>query len=124
MGAYWKPSEWQGWALAPVFVLARAIGKYLGAMLSLRVGPAGLPSPRDMALALMPQSPASIVLIVAASTLYGPGEVRVRWATTAIIVGGVLTELVIRTLQGGGPSPDESLPAMARFERDRGAPPR
>ncbi len=124
VGAYWRPGEWQGWALAPVFVLARAIGKYLGAMLSLRVGPAGLPSPREMALALMPQSPASIVLIVAAAMLYGPSEARVRWATTAVIVGGVLTELVIRTLQGGGPSPEESLPAMLKYQRDRGAPPR
>jgi hypothetical protein len=125
VGAYWKPSEWQGWALAPVFVAARAVGKYLGAMLSLRVGPAGLPSPREMTLALVPQSPASIVLIVAAAMLYNdPGDFRIRWAITAIIVGGVLTELVIRTLQGGGPSPDESLPALAKYQRDRGAEPR
>jgi hypothetical protein len=93
-------------------------------MLSLRVGPAGLPSPREMALALMPQSPVAIVLIVAAAMLYGPSEERIRWAITAVIVGGVLTELVIRTLQGGGPSPDESLPALAKYQRDRDAAPR
>jgi hypothetical protein len=105
-------------------VAARAVGKYLGAMLSLRVGPAGLPSPREMSLALVPQSPASIVLIVAAAMLYSdPGDVRIRWSITAIIVGGVLTELVIRMLQGGGPSPEESLPALAKYERDRGAGP-
>ncbi len=109
VGAYWRPSEWQGWALAPVFVLARTMGKYLGAMLSLRLGPKGLPSPREMTLALMPQSPAAVVLIVAAATLYGPAEERIRWATTAVIVGGVLTEIVIRALQRGGSAPPTDL---------------
>jgi hypothetical protein len=121
VGAYWEPSDWQGWALAPVFVLARAVGKYLGAMLSLRFGPSGLPSPREMALALMPQSPAAVVLIVAAATLYGPLEERIRWATTAVIVGGVLTEIVIRVLQRGGPTDTSPRKLAIETQGGRGA---
>jgi hypothetical protein len=110
-GAYWRPSAWQGWALAPVFVAARVLGKYLGALWAKRVGPEGMPPAREMVLALMPQAPISVVAIVSAATLYGGDQQRVRWGLTAVIVGGVLTELVIRLLQRGGPAPSvEYLP--------------
>jgi Kef-type K+ transport system membrane component KefB len=107
VGAMWQPSEWQGWVLAPVFVVARILGKYLGAQISLRVGPAGLPPPRETTLALMPMSPAAVALIVAAAVLYGRDQERIRWSITAVIVGGVLTELVIRLMQGTSPIPRE-----------------
>jgi len=110
VGAMWRPSEWQGWALAPVFVLARILGKYLGTQLSLRIGPDGLPPPKEATLALMPQSPSAVVLIVAATTLYGLGEERIRWVMTAIIVGGVLTNLVLRVLAGRLPIPADDAP--------------
>jgi hypothetical protein len=98
-GAYWRPGDWQGWVLGPVFVAARLLGKYLGGVVALRAGPSGLPSARETTLALMPQSPIAVVAIVAAATLYGHDEPRLRWATTGVIVGGVLTELVVRLLQ-------------------------
>lgn len=100
VGASWRPGEWQGWIIAPVFVLARVAGKYLGAMLARELGPAELPPARDMAVALTPQSPIAIVGIVAAATLYGDsGAERIRWALNAIIIGGVLTEIAIRTIE-------------------------
>ena len=53
-----------------------------------------------MALALTPQSPISIVAMVSAATLYrGSHPDRVRWGLNAVIIGGVLTELVVRILE-------------------------
>ena len=46
VGAAWRPGEWQGWVLAPAFVLARVAGKRLGAIWSKRAGPKELPSAR------------------------------------------------------------------------------
>jgi Kef-type K+ transport system membrane component KefB len=103
-GASWDATAWQGWIVAPVFVLARVLGKHAGAILSRRVGPDGLPAPRDLSMALMPQSPISIVAIVSAATLYaGDGSHRIGWAINAVIIGGVLTEVVIRVLQRADP---------------------
>ncbi|NUQ79382.1 MAG: hypothetical protein HUU21_38215 [Polyangiaceae bacterium] len=100
VGASWRPTEWQGWVIAPAFVLARTAGKRLGAIWSRRVGPADLPSARAMALALTPQSPISIVAMVSAATLYqGYHPDRVRWGINAVIIGGVLTEIVVRFLE-------------------------
>jgi hypothetical protein len=100
VGATWRPGEWQGWVLAPAFVLARVAGKRLGAIWSKRAGPKELPSAGMLALALAPQSPISIVVIVSAATLYeGQGAERVRWAINAVIIGGVLTEVVVRLLE-------------------------
>jgi glycerol uptake facilitator-like aquaporin len=100
VGASWRPGEWQGWVLAPAFVLARVAGKRLGAIWAKRVGPPELPSARLLALALAPQSPISIVVIVSAATLYqGNAPERVRWAINAVIIGGVLTEVVVRILE-------------------------
>jgi hypothetical protein len=100
VGASWRPTEWQGWVIAPAFVLARTAGKRLGAIWSRRVGPPELPGARAMALALTPQSPISIVAMVSAATLYqGYHPDRVRWGINAVIIGGVLTEIVVRFLE-------------------------
>jgi hypothetical protein len=106
VGASWRPGEWQGWVLAPAFVLARVAGKRLGAIWARRLGSSpDLPSARDLALALAPQSPIAVVAIVSASTLYhGDHADRVRWAINAVIIGGVLTEIVVRILERTGPN--------------------
>lgn len=100
VGAEWNPWAWQGWVIAPVFVLARVAGKMLAAQWSRRTGPEELPSSRDLGLALLPQSAISIVVIVSAATVYqGTHADRVRWGIHAVIVGGILTEIVVRILQ-------------------------
>lgn len=102
VGAEWNPWAWQGWVIAPVFVLARVAGKMIAARWSKRTGPEGLPSARDLGLALLPQSAISIVVIVSAATVYqGAHAERVRWGIHAVIVGGILTEIVVRLLQRG-----------------------
>jgi hypothetical protein len=107
VGASWRPTEWQGWILAPTFVFARVIGKRLGAIWAKRVGPRDLPSIRNLSLSLVPQSPVAIVAIVSAATLFRNQNIdRVRWAINAVIMGGVLTEIVVRVLERlGGDKP-------------------
>jgi hypothetical protein len=124
VGASWNPREWQGWVIAPAFVLARVAGKRLGAIWSRRFGTnKDLPSTRDLALALAPQSPIAVVAIVSAATLYrGDHADRVRWAINAVIIGGVLTEVVVRILERFGrsgtagqtplPIPEPRIPAQ------------
>ncbi len=100
VGAAWNPWAWQGWVLAPVFVLARVGGKMLGAVWSRRTGPEELPSARDLGLALLPQSTISIVVIVSAATVYqGAHGDHVRWFIHAVIVAGILTAIVVRLMQ-------------------------
>lgn len=100
VGASWRPSEWQGWVLAPAFVFARVVGKRLGAIWAKRLGPPELPSARELSLALLPQSPIAIVCVVSASTLFQNSNLdRVRWSINAVIIGGVLTEVVVRVLE-------------------------
>jgi Kef-type K+ transport system membrane component KefB len=100
VGASWRPTEWQGWVIAVAFVIARTAGKRLGAIWSRRFGPPELPGARAMALALTPQSPMGIVAMVSAAMLYhGHHPDRVRWCLNAVIIGGVLTEIVVRLLE-------------------------
>lgn len=95
VGASWRPLAWQGWALALVFVLGRVSGKGLGIIWAKHVGPPELPSPSQMAEALLPQSPIAILVIVASASLLNREEF-VHWTIHAVIVGGVMTEAVVK----------------------------
>lgn len=97
-GASWRPDEWQGWVLAMPFVASRVIGKLLGAALCKR-NHAALPPTPVLTLALLPQSPIAIVVIASAALLPGVEKEFFRWATNAVVVGGLLTEIMVRLLQ-------------------------
>lgn len=118
-GASWRPGEWQGWVLAPAFVLARVAGKRLGAIAARRLDRTDeLPTARQLALALAPQSPIAVVAIMSAASLYrGEHEAHLRWSLNAVIIGGVLTEIVVRILERvGGPlrAPESAAPVSVR----------
>lgn len=118
-GASWRPGEWQGWVLAPAFVLARVAGKRLGAIAARRLDRTDeLPTARQLALALAPQSPIAVVAIMSAASLYrGEHEAHLRWSLNAVIIGGVLTEIVVRILERvGGPlrAPESTAPVSVR----------
>jgi hypothetical protein len=119
VGASWRPEDWQGWLLAPVFVLARLSGKGLGSIWAKRIGPEALPAPGALSLELMPQSPIAVVVIVGTATRYGGAPPKfVLWAVNAIILGSLLTELLVRLLQrrGGQPSAPPQLEARVDHE--------
>jgi Kef-type K+ transport system membrane component KefB len=100
-GALWDVAAWQGWLLAPLFVLARVGGKIAGARVAVRTGPRELPDAATLGLALSPQSPIAIATIVSYATLYrhpdeAPGTVP--WLMTAVIGGAVLTEITVQVV--------------------------
>ena len=100
-GAEWRPFEWQGWLIAVVFVLARIVGKRLGALWATRIQPQ-LPEPGLLAALLMPLSPAAVVVVVSAGALFGgEGNVVFGWAVNAVIVASVLNEVIARALRRG-----------------------
>ena len=100
-GSLWDPRAWQGWVLAPVFVLSRVGGKLIGAHVAKRNGPAELPDASTLGLALAPQSPIAIATIVSYATLYKPApeaNQSVPWLMTACIAGAVLTEITVQAI--------------------------
>jgi hypothetical protein len=106
-GALWDPTAWQGWVLAPVFVFARVSGKVMGGYVAKYFGPAELPDAGTLGLALSPQSPIAIAIIVSYATLYKSqtgDSTNMPWLMTACIGSAVITELTVQTivrLRGG-----------------------
>jgi Kef-type K+ transport system membrane component KefB len=94
VGASWHPSEWQGWAIAGAFTIARVYGKVLGSRLAVRAMQ-GLPPARVVANTLMHQSPIAVVVIVAAGAASGGEQSAiVHWSINAVIVSAALTEVL------------------------------
>lgn len=94
VGASWDPRPWQGWAIGVTLMVARAYGKALGGRLAARTV-RGLPREEVVFSALLPQSPVSVVIIVAAGMLdLGTDTPVTGWLVNAVIVSGVMSELV------------------------------
>jgi len=123
-GALWDPTNRVGWALVPVYVTARLMGKLLGlraaraAAAELAVASAPPPSPppaegapapvrvgvsvRAAWMALMPTSAVSIAVIVSVRALYP--TVLSGALETVVILGALFAELAFRaslSLAGG-----------------------
>jgi hypothetical protein len=100
VGAWWRPNEWEGWLLAVIFAVARGYGKYLGARAAVRVAPRDLPPPRTLTLAILPESPVAIVVMLSIVVLHGPAPpVAVGWAINAVIGGSIMTEIFVQARQ-------------------------
>ncbi|HUP44229.1 MAG TPA: hypothetical protein VM779_01835 [Thermoanaerobaculia bacterium] len=99
VGTAWRPLEWQGWVLGVVFALSRAYGKLVGARAAVRVSPEDLPPPRTLALSLLPGSAIAIVVIFSLATLDADLIPAVAWGVNAVIVGSVLTEIFVQSMQ-------------------------
>lgn len=113
VGAVWRPTDWLGWALVPLFVAARALGKYSGILASkTAVGtllPAGFAEDRTL---VAPMSGLSIALVISIEGLHeDPG---LPWIITAVIGASFVTELLMRKRPGDeAPEPlgkEESAP--------------
>jgi Kef-type K+ transport system membrane component KefB len=99
-GALWDPTAWQGWLLAPIFLIGRLSGKLFGAHIATRTGPETLPEPMNLALALAPQSPISIATVVGYAVLYKPVQegASLSWLMTACIGSAVATEICVQII--------------------------
>jgi Kef-type K+ transport system membrane component KefB len=96
-GAVWSVYDWRGWVLVPLFVAARAIGKWLGvtaAHASLASdAPVGFTEGRTL---VSPLSSLSIALVISIESLYA--DAALAWVTTAVIGGAVVTEILVQFL--------------------------
>jgi hypothetical protein len=108
VGASWYPWDWQGWALGLLFVLARWIGKLIGSFWAKRVGPADLPPTYALTVALFPQSPIAIVVIVSAAGFFPLDPVVMHWIIHAVLFAGILTDILAKLL----PKPTIRVPAL------------
>jgi Kef-type K+ transport system membrane component KefB len=94
-GAVWDVGDWRGWALVPLFVVGRVVGKYSGVIASrATVGallPAGFADQRNI---VAPMSGLSIALVVSVGSLYH--DAGLPWVITAVIGGSIITELLVQ----------------------------
>jgi Kef-type K+ transport system membrane component KefB len=94
-GAVWDVWDWRGWALVPLFVIGRVVGKYTGVIASKTVVggllPAGFADNRQL---VQPLSGLSIALVISVGSLYtDPG---LAWVVTAVIGGSIVTEFLVQ----------------------------
>jgi Kef-type K+ transport system membrane component KefB len=98
-GALWAPDDWRGWALVPLFVAGRVLGKYSGVLVSRTVVGALLPAGfADHRTPLAPMSGLSIALVVSVPGL--SQDAGLAWVVTAVIGGAIVTELLLRETRG------------------------
>ncbi len=94
-GAVWNVADWRGWALVPLFVLCRIVGKYSGVIASrTAVGallPIGFADNRQL---VAPMSGLSIALVISVGSVQI--DSGLAWVITTVIGGSILTELLVQ----------------------------
>jgi hypothetical protein len=93
-GALWNPSEWQGWALMAILVLARLGGKRLATWIIARRTPDVLGADARRALTLAPIGSFAIAIVITARDLYPTA--KVPWMLTAGIGGAIVSEVILQ----------------------------
>jgi Kef-type K+ transport system membrane component KefB len=98
-GALWDVSDWRGWALVPLFVVGRVVGKYVGVFSSKTVvGHHMPPAFTENRAVLTPMSGLAIALVISVEGFGGTNGHA--WIVTAVIGGAVLTELLVQSVGG------------------------
>jgi Kef-type K+ transport system membrane component KefB len=93
-GAVWTITDWRGWALVPLFVAGRVIGKWTGVIASKTVVGGLLPTAfADQRTLVTPLSGLSIALVISVQSLYH--DAGMPWIITAVIGGAVVAELLV-----------------------------
>jgi Kef-type K+ transport system membrane component KefB len=97
-GALWSFTDWRGWALVPLFVAGRVIGKWTGVIASKTVVGAELPKAFvDQRALVTPMSGLAIALVISVESLYH--DEGIPWIVTAVIGGSILTEYLVSRTQ-------------------------
>jgi Kef-type K+ transport system membrane component KefB len=113
-GALWNVFDWRGWALVPLFVAGRVIGKWTGVIASKTALGATLPSAFvDQRQLVTPMSGLAIALVISLESLYH--DEGIPWIVTAVIGGSIVTELLVSRTS----APEQPL---SRIERARTPP--
>jgi hypothetical protein len=113
-GAIWNVTEMAPWAIVPVFVIARVIGKWLGVFAAAKTVGSEMPKGfADERVLVSPLSPLSIALVL---SLHGSvGGAASDWIITVVIAGAMLTEVAVTFTSPPVPATATQLPA-AVFE--------
>lgn len=130
-GAVWNVTDWRGWALVPLFVAGRVLGKWTGVMTAKTAVGAYLPANfTDQRSWVTPLSGLSIALVISVQSFHQ--DSGLAWIVTAVIGGSLVTEFfVTRTSSNESMvlafSPDEierdeHLDDLDDLEREREAP--
>jgi Kef-type K+ transport system membrane component KefB len=113
-GALWNVFDWRGWALVPLFVAGRVIGKWIGVVASKTALGATLPSAFvDQRQLVTPMSGLAIALVISLESLYH--DEGIPWIVTAVIGGSLVTELLVSRTT----APEQ---VLTRMERTRTPP--
>jgi Kef-type K+ transport system membrane component KefB len=108
-GALWNVFDWRGWALVPLFVAGRVIGKWTGVIASKTVVGGSLPTAfADQRQLVTPMSGLAIALVISVDSLYH--DQGIPWIVTAVIGGSIVTELLVSRT-----SKPEAAPRMERM---------
>jgi Kef-type K+ transport system membrane component KefB len=98
VGALWRIQDWRGWALLPVFVVARFVGRWAGARAARSLPPNERPDTLEHTenrdLVAPPMGQLALAFVVTAQTLYESPAVRA--IVTAVVGGAVLLEVVVQ----------------------------
>jgi hypothetical protein len=98
VGALWRIQDWRGWALLPVFVIARFLGRWAGARTARALPederPDALAHTENRDLIAPPMGQLALAFVVTAQTLYESPAVRA--IVTAVVGGAVLVEVVVQ----------------------------
>ena len=126
-GALWNVIDWRGWALVPLFVAGRVVGKWIGVSASKTVVGASLPAAfADQRQWISPLSGLSIALVISLESLYH--DEGVPWIVTAVIGGSLVTELLVTRTSapepvaaspGAGAPPARAPGAIDELEREQ-----
>jgi Kef-type K+ transport system membrane component KefB len=107
-GAVWTVTDWRGWALVPLFVAGRVIGKWTGMIASKTAVGALLPKAfADQRSLVTPMSGLSIALVISVQSLYH--DEGLPWIITAVIGGAVLTEILVTRTANPESAPREPI---------------
>nr|HEX4313560.1 hypothetical protein [Kofleriaceae bacterium] len=91
-GTVWNLADWRGWALVPLFVVGRVVGKWTGLIASKTAVGSLLPSGfADHRQLVSPVSSLAIALVV---SIDHPDE-TLSWIATAVIGGAIVTEVLV-----------------------------
>jgi intracellular septation protein A len=93
-GSLWDVTDWQGWALMVLFVIARLLGKWLAVIICSKRVPGGLSRDEQRSLIFSPIGALSIAIVVNAQDLYFGAAVS--WMVTAVIGGAIVTEVIVQ----------------------------
>jgi Kef-type K+ transport system membrane component KefB len=100
VGALWRPEAAAGWALLPVFLLARTAGRWGGARILRSLPPAETPeslaTTSNRELVVPPMGPLAIAFVITAQTLYESPSVRAM--VTAVVVGSITLEIALQAV--------------------------